>query len=208
MNFSDMGNIMELVKAGGFILIILALLSVVSIAVILERFFTLKKQIDMSRKLISYAKYQINAGAMPKALEAAKRDIAKNTPAGKLITALLTSAKRGDALRETANLTIDWEITRLHSRLPILATLGSTTPFIGLFGTVLGVMRAFSDLAAIGGAGGPSVVARGISEALVNTAAGLFVAVPAVIAYNYFTSQINFFERELENIAAEIINEI
>ncbi|WP_424246156.1 biopolymer transport protein ExbB/TolQ [Elusimicrobium posterum] len=209
MNFADMGNIQELIKAGGPILIILVLLSVGSLAVILERFFTLRKQMGMSRKLIAYTKAQMKTGNLPKALEASKRDIAKGTPASNLIITLLTSNKRGDALREVANTAIDWEITLLHKRLPILATLGSTTPFIGLFGTILGVMRAFADLASVTGAGaGPSVVARGIAEALVNTAAGLFVAVPAVIAYNYFTSQINYFERELENIANEIINEI
>ncbi|MGB2578884.1 biopolymer transport protein ExbB/biopolymer transport protein TolQ [Elusimicrobium simillimum] len=207
MDFSNMTNVRELLSAGGPVLIVLLVLSVFSLAVILERFFTLRKQINMSRKLIAYVKYQIKTGNTDKAIDATKRDIAKNTPAGKLINAMLTSGRRGDALKAISEASIDWEITQLHKKLPILATLGSTTPFIGLFGTILGVMHAFADLASMTAAtAGPSVVAKGIAEALINTAAGLFVAVPAVIAYNYFVSQINFFERELENIASEIIN--
>jgi len=203
-----MTNVRELLRAGGPILFLLGLLSIFSIAVILERFFTLRKKINMSRKLISYARHQLRAGDVGKLQEALSRDIAKNTPAERLLNVLLNSGKKGVALEDAANNVIDWEITKLHKKLPILATLGSTTPFIGLFGTILGVMRAFADLAAMTAASaGPSVVAKGIAEALINTAAGLFVAVPAVIAFNYFTSQINYFERELENIASGIINE-
>jgi len=77
------------------------------------------------------------------------------------------------------------EQQRLERRLSILGTLGNNAPFIGLFGTVLGIIRAFHDLS-LDVKGGASVVMTGISEALIATAAGLFVAIPAVIAYNYF----------------------
>ncbi|MDR0292022.1 MAG: MotA/TolQ/ExbB proton channel family protein [Elusimicrobium sp.] len=207
MDFSNMSNVSELLRAGGPVLIILLILSIFSIAVILERFFTLRKQISMSRKLINYAKFQLKSGNITKIQEALGRDIAKGTPAERILSIIFNSGKKGVLLETAVNDAIDWEITQLHKKLPILATLGSTTPFIGLFGTILGVMRAFSDLASMSAASaGPSVVAKGIAEALINTAAGLFVAVPAVVAYNYFTSQINYFERELENIASEIIN--
>jgi len=101
---------------------------------------------------------------------------------------------------------IDWEISKLQRRLSVLGTLGSITPFIGLFGTVIGVMHAFKDLASNTAANaGASVVAAGIAEALINTAAGLFVAIPAVIAYNYFLSKTDYFAKELENAANEFI---
>lgn len=87
---------------------------------------------------------------------------------------------------------------RLGRRLPILGTLGAVAPFIGLFGTVLGVMRAFHDLA-LAGTGNPSVVSAGIAEALIATAAGLFVAVPSVIFYNYFTHRAETLDAELED---------
>jgi biopolymer transport protein ExbB len=78
------------------------------------------------------------------------------------------------------------ERLRLERNLAFLATLGSNAPFIGLFGTVLGIIKAFHDLAG-SQAGGPSVVMAGISEALVATAVGLMVAIPAVVAFNYFS---------------------
>ena len=85
-----------------------------------------------------------------------------------------------------------------------LGTIASVSPFIGLFGTVIGVMRAFKDLASAAGAG-PGVVAVGISEALVCTAAGLFVAIPAVAFYNYFRHQSSRMAEELGWISEEII---
>ena len=120
--------------------------------------------------------------------------------------AYLTEKKRETGLEKIADNIIEWETTKLQRRLTVLGTLGSITPFIGLFGTVIGVMHAFKDLAgSTAAAGGASVVAAGIAEALINTAAGLFVAIPAVIAYNYFLSKTNYFAKELENIADEII---
>ena len=110
-------------------------------------------------------------------------------------------------LNDLADSIINWETAQLSRKLSVLATLASTTPFIGLFGTVLGVMRAFADLSSISGASaGPSVVAKGIAEALVNTAAGLFVAVPALIAYNYFLSKVNFFAQNMQYLAQEVIS--
>ena len=81
------------------------------------------------------------------------------------------------------------ERLKLERFLGILGTLGNIAPFIGLFGTVVGIIKAFHDLA-LSGSGGPSVVAAGIAEALVATAAGLAVAIPSVIAYNYFTKKL------------------
>lgn len=204
-----MMNVKELLKAGGPVLYFLIFLSIISLGVILERFFVYRRKVNVSRKLIAYARFQLKDKNYAKIIDACKKNLAKDTPAANLLLKLLTSAKRGVALRELAQATVEWETTKLNARLSLLATLGSTTPFIGLFGTVLGVMTAFRDLAAVSGAStaGSSVVAAGIAEALINTAAGLFVAVPAVVAYNYFTSKINFFEKELENLAEEVINE-
>jgi biopolymer transport protein ExbB len=77
----------------------------------------------------------------------------------------------------------------LEKNLLVLGTLGSNAPFVGLFGTVLGIIRAFNDLA-LQGTAGPSVVMRGISEALVATALGLLIAIPAVVSYNHFQGRI------------------
>ena len=202
-----MTNLRELLSAGGPVLILLILLSVYSLSVILERFFRFKRSIGMSRKLMAYCRHPIRSDNYEKVTDACTREMTKDTPASHVIMTLVEKRDRSKAeLKEIANSTIDWEVTKLQRKLTILGTLGSITPFIGLFGTVIGVMHAFKDLAgAAATAGGASVVAAGIAEALVNTAAGLFVAIPAVIAYNYFLSKTNYFGKELENIADEII---
>lgn len=206
MDFSNMGNIKELLKAGGPVLILLLCLSVYSISVMIERFLRYRQNINRSRKLIDYVRYQLPARNFNKILEACRKKGYSNTAASRLVVNLLKSDKNDLAqLNDLADSIIDWETAVLSRKLSVLATLASTTPFIGLFGTVLGVMRAFSDLASISGAG-PSVVAKGIAEALVNTAAGLFVAVPALIAYNYFLSKVNFFAKNLQYLAQEIIS--
>jgi len=97
------------------------------------------------------------------------------------------------------------ELSKLEKKVSFLATTGSTAPFIGLFGTVWGVMDAFR---AIGIQGSASIggVAPGISEALIATAAGLFAAVPAVIAFNYFNSKVRGFAGGIEEFANDFIN--
>ena len=207
MDFSNMTNLRELLAAGGPILILLLLLSVYSISIILERFFKLRSTVSLSRKLMAYCRHPLRSENYQKVEDACRKEVVKNTPAAALILRLVQERNRPQAeLEKIADSVIDWEVTKLQRRLTILGTLGSITPFIGLFGTVIGVMHAFKDLAAnTATSAGASVVAAGIAEALVNTAAGLFVAVPAVIAYNYYLSKTNYFPKQLENIAYEII---
>lgn len=100
---------------------------------------------------------------------------------------------------------IDEEVALLESKLTVLATTGSTGPFIGLFGTVWGIMNAFQKIGATGSAN-LAVVAPGISEALIATAIGLLAAIPAVIAYNHWNSQIRRMELEMNNFSSDFIN--
>ncbi len=97
------------------------------------------------------------------------------------------------------------EIAHLAKSLSFLATTGSAAPFIGLFGTVWGIMASFHDIGMRGSAS-LAVVAPGISEALVATAAGLAVAIPAVIAYNYFANQLGDIENEMQNFSTDFLN--
>ena len=207
MEFSNMSNIREIFAAGGPIFILLILLSVYSFSIILERFFKFRKNIGISRKLINYCRHPIHSDNYDKVRDACQKEMTKDTSAALVILALLDKLGRSKAeLKEIAQSVIDWEITKMQRKLTILGTLGSITPFIGLFGTVIGVIHAFKDLATTAAStSGASVVAAGIAEALVNTAAGLFVAIPAVIAYNYFLSKTDYFGKQLENIADEII---
>jgi biopolymer transport protein TolQ len=99
------------------------------------------------------------------------------------------------------------ELTRLESRLPWLATTGAITPFVGLFGTVWGIIDAFHGLGTAGAAT-LRAVAPGISEALITTAAGLVAAIPAVIAYNIFSAQIREFGSRMDDFSLELLNAI
>ncbi len=105
------------------------------------------------------------------------------------------------ALRRATNT----EMTRMSQMVPFLATTGNTAPFIGLFGTVWGIMNSFSGIGQHGSAS-LAVVAPGISEALVATAAGLAAAIPAVIAFNFFMNKIRIAETELHSFAADFLN--
>ncbi|MEM6558464.1 MAG: protein TolQ [Myxococcota bacterium] len=97
------------------------------------------------------------------------------------------------------------EITGLESLVPFLATVGSTSPFIGLLGTVMGIVTSFQEIGRLGNAN-LATVAPGIGGALVATAFGLFAAIPAVIAYNYFVNRIRVLEVEMENFSADFLN--
>jgi biopolymer transport protein TolQ len=110
-----------------------------------------------------------------------------------------------DNLERALKKTIDSEVAHLESRLAFLATTGSTGPFIGLFGTVWGIMSAFQKIGATGMAS-LAVVAPGISEALIATAIGLFAAIPATVGYNIFVSQIKKQELSLNNFASDFLN--
>jgi biopolymer transport protein ExbB/TolQ len=109
---------------------------------------------------------------------------------------LVTSALR-DSMSET--------LIQLKGGLGFLATIGSTAPFIGLFGTVVGIINAFRGIAATG-SGGMSVVSGGIAEALVSTALGIFVAIPAVVAFNHFTGKIENFHVQMNRASSQLVN--
>jgi len=110
-----------------------------------------------------------------------------------------------DNLERSMNKASATEMTKLESSLGFLATTGSASPFIGLFGTVWGIMDTFKGIGARGSAT-LAVVAPGISEALIATAAGLAAAIPAVIFYNYFLNQSKTLVQEMENFSAEFLN--
>ena len=97
------------------------------------------------------------------------------------------------------------ETTKLERYISVVGTIGNTAVYIGLFGTVLGIIRAFHDIA-VAGAGGMSIVIGGVAEALVCTATGLLVAIPAVIIFNYFTRRVEHFVNDMELCASELMD--
>jgi biopolymer transport protein TolQ len=110
-------------------------------------------------------------------------------------------------LERSAQTAASEALTNLERRLTWLATISATSPFVGLFGTVIGVVDAFHGLGTAGAAT-LRAVAPGISEALITTAAGLFVAVPAVVAYNQFTARIRVFAAAIDDFCRELLNSL
>lgn len=195
-------TIKQLITAGGPILFFLMALSIYSIALIWERWTVYRRTLGGMEDLMHKTHSLLKAGEIKQLTDYCART---KSPAGDILHKVLVHYGSPLEKRELAEKAVDWQVSRLSKSLTALATIGSVTPFIGLFGTVLGVMRAFKDLSMYAGAG-PSVVAMGIAEALVNTAAGLFVAVPAIVAYNYFAHKTNEFSSEVNWLTEQIID--
>jgi biopolymer transport protein ExbB len=164
-----------------WVLWILVGLSFLSVGVALERaIFYLKGSGPAAGEVLDRLRVGDRAGALG----------AVKSVRGFVPDVIRAGLEHGDKGAEAVESVLASELARKRTEydrfLAILATIGSNAPFIGLFGTVLGIIRAFADLAAAGGVGGPEVVMHGISEALVATAVGLGVAIPAVIAFNVF----------------------
>ena len=135
-------------------------------------------------------------------MEAARTESKENLAA--MRTAGSTLQTMG-SVKRTLNRAINVENRRLTQLVSFLATAGNTAPFIGLFGTVWGIMSTFQGIG-LSGSASLAVVAPGISEALVATAAGLAVAIPSVIAYNYFNDRIRVLNSELQSFSSDLLN--
>jgi biopolymer transport protein ExbB len=193
--------------------IILLAMSAWSIGVMLDRWLAFRAARSQSRQFAPMVAGALREGKLDEAIRAAERN--RKSHMAKVITAGLQEFRERErtveivvdkveasrrALERAAAITH----TELERGLSGLATIGSTAPFVGLLGTVIGIIDAFQ---AIQGAQttGISAVAGGISEALVTTALGLTVAIPAVMMFNYFTSKIKAFDVEMDNSSSELV---
>jgi biopolymer transport protein ExbB/TolQ len=199
---------------GGAVMLCLAVLSLFSVGMIVDkhrRFRTASRQSEMFKPVF---KKFLHGGQIKELIDAVPQH--QNSYVAQVVSAgileydgvrqsggdpvasleLVTSALR-DSMSET--------LIQLKGGLGFLATIGSTAPFIGLFGTVVGIINAFRSIAATG-SGGMSVVSGGIAEALVSTALGIFVAIPAVVAFNHFTGKIETFHVEMNRASSQLVN--
>src|SRR5213593_1134481 len=199
---------------GAAVMCCLGALSIFSVAVIVDkhrRFRTAMRQSQVFKPM--FTKF-LHGGEVQELIEAVRQH--ENSHVAQVVSAgileydgvrqaggdpvasleLVTSALR-DSMSET--------LIQLKQGLGVLATMGSTAPFIGLFGTVVGIINAFRNIAATG-SGGMSVVSGGIAEALVSTALGIFVAIPAVVAFNHFTGKIETFHVEMNRASTQLVN--
>lgn len=197
----------------------LVLFSVYSLAVIGERWWTFRRSRRGSTGLVNAVLPLLEQGRLQEALHLCQRG--RGGHVGPVLAAglgqLLPLASKNPGLhagpaldrataaaREAMQQATAAEIARLERHLTALATLGNISPFVGLFGTVIGVMRAFEAISRTG-SGGLGTVSAGIAEALVATAAGLFVAIPAVTAYNHFVSRVKECATQMDGAGAELL---
>jgi len=196
----------QILQMGGIAMYVLLFFSVLSIAVIIDKlvYFKIKSKVKRE-KFMKEVKSALEDANIAGAVSLCKRI---NTPFAKVVLAGLETFNPNEKIISNAmERQIAIETTQLEKHTGIAGTIGSTAVYVGLLGTVFGIMRAFHDISTAG-AGGINVVINGISEALGCTAAGLCVAVPAVIAYNYFVKRIDHFITDMELCASEIMDVI
>jgi biopolymer transport protein TolQ len=205
------GEIVSLVRETGpvaqAVLVILLIFSVLSWAIILSKWSSLRRaRVQSGRFLRAFRKAQrlqdvaavseqFNPSPLVPVFEGGYNELKRQ------------GTRNITAIQRATQIAASEELTRLERRLTWLATTGAITPFIGLFGTVWGIIDAFHGL---GNAGAATLraVAPGISEALITTAAGLFAAIPAVIAYNQFTQRMREFGARMDDFSLELLNTI
>ena len=199
--------------AAKIVVIMLFVMSAWSVGVMIDRVLMYSAARKQSRIFVQQVAGALREGKLDEAISIAERN--KKSHIAKVVATGLSefqsaSANVSDAdVIEAAKRGLERSVAIVHAEmkrgLSGLATIGSTAPFVGLFGTVVGIINAFKGIAAQK-ATGLSAVAGGIAEALVATALGLFVAVPAVWAYNYFTNKVEAYDVEMDNSSMELIN--
>ena len=216
-------GVLDLVLTAGpvakAILVLLALFSIVSWALIVEKWWQFRR---VRRQTLAFLKVY-REGRTPALVQASARKL-RDSPLAQLYVAAYNeiggardvvdqvfdesdelSPARLDIVQRALRRTAGLEVARLERYLPFLATTATATPFIGLFGTVFGIIAAFHGIGQQGSAS-LAVVAPGISEALIATAAGLGAAIPAVIGYNYFLNRVKHWATEMDSFSLELLN--
>lgn len=189
---------------GGFILLLLLLASLWSWVLIVERWMAYRRAEAGSDRLSARVAKLARAGQVAEARELAQ---AEEGSLGRLLLAGLAHPSRERAtLDEALERKQAEELMELERNLGTLGTLGSVAPYVGLFGTVLGIIRSFQSLGEGGAdAAGAAMVSAGIAESLVATAAGLAVAVPAVIFFNMYSRRLTVLETRMAMGASELV---
>ncbi len=190
------GTFVQIFKDGGFVMWPLLIFSLLSIIFIVERWLALRKaKVNVNEFLAKTRKELIVNRSIKNAIKVCEDY--RGPVASILKAGLLKYGQPREDIEKTIENAALYEMGRLERNLVWLASIANVAPLLGFFGTVVGMIKSFDALAEAG-LSNPGLVAAGISEALITTAAGLFVAIPAQLAYNFFMSRINKFVRDIE----------
>lgn len=194
----------EIIKAGGWMMLPIIGCSVVSLAIILERFWALRTQKIVPSNLAPqvwnmYRKHQIDGLKL--------REIQAGSPLGEVLASALANFAHGrEAMRDSVEQVGRQVVHEMERYLNTLGTIASVSPYLGLLGSVLGMIKVFSTFSTDGGIANPSRLAGGISEILIATAAGLAVAIPSLIFYRFFQGRVTELAVRLEDEANQMVD--
>ena len=192
---------LEFLRAGGPMLWLIVFFGVVGIYVFLEKFFQLHRNQVNVKELVTGLVNVLKRDAMIEAIT-----LCDNTPGpvAKLLNAAIQAYQNDDNIKPAIEDTAKIELNRLESRLSILSTIANIAPLLGLLGTVIGMYDTFNGISASNGMS-LAALSGGVKEALITTAAGLCVAVPAHLAYNYLLTQVQSLCADMEKASSEIL---
>lgn len=192
----------ELIRSGGWLIWPIILCSVISLTIIIERFITLKRRTVTPQGLMPQIETMLSQGQLNSTKISAIRG---SSPLGKILAAgLVNLGQHRVVIKEAIEEAGRHVVHDMERYLNTLGTIAAITPLLGLLGTVIGMIKVFSAITSFG-VGNPSMLAGGISEALITTAAGLSVGIPSLLFYRYFRGRINDFTIEMEREALHFL---
>lgn len=193
----------ELIKNGGWLMLPIILCSVVAMGIVAERFWSLRRKKILPPELVPHIWKLENKHRLD---EQTVKKIKSSSPLGAILASGLINRSHGrDMMRTSIEETGRQVVHELERFLNTLGTIASVTPLLGLLGTVVGMIKVFSAIM-IHGVGDPGILAGGISEALVTTAAGLTVAIPSLIFHRYFERLVDEYVLNMEEEALKLID--
>jgi biopolymer transport protein ExbB len=197
------GIMIEIIKAGGWLMLPIILCSIIAVAITIERLWTLQR----GRVLPKDLTMRVWEWARGRQLDQKHLTVlAANSPMGRVLAAGLANRHQSrEVLKEIVQDTGRHVVHELERYLNSLGTIAAITPLLGLLGTVIGMVKVFTAITTAG-VGNPGVLAGGISEALITTAAGLSVAIPSLIAYRYLRGQVDALVVEMEKEAMKLVD--
>lgn len=199
---SDM-EIFDVIRQGGILMWPIMICSVVALAITIERFFALRRATIDTREFMDTMRTVLRQNRIQEAVEICDEvdgPIARITKAG-----ILKHNRSKEDIREAIEDAGHLEIPRLERYLSAMATCANIAPLLGLLGTVQGMIKAFAQIQHLKGQVNPSDLAEGIGNALITTAAGLSVAIPTLVAYNYFVTRVEAMVLEMEISSSELV---
>ena len=197
----------ELVKSGGWLMVPILLCSIITMAIVAERFWTLQRRRIAPERLVTEVWQWARSGALGEGTlgEERIRTLRTESPLGRILAAGLASRSRHrDVMKESIEEVGRQVVHELERYLDALGTIASICPLLGLLGTVIGMIKVFAVITTQG-VGDPGVLASGISEALITTAAGLSVAIPALMFHRYFRSRVDELVLTMEEQALKMM---